>query len=423
MKRKRVLKNTGNIFPLTKQSGVFLLLKDVLKYRKSYIAEKKAENPEQKKVSGKGSLVQWADKVNERANERGFLKGVEKKGIYKLSPIYFLKTFNKERKERELFENIDIANRYKMAKHMAHNEKKRLPLNAVIKRHFNKLDLVKIGLCVGVTIVCITPTVREIYFDIVRDDRPSSQFTTETTLPNKDVPKDEEGNIIEYPVNDEELVKAYDHLEKKILRDFKSRGINLTSIDEIVGIYENDMLHENFGDRKIIEILIKNSEDYYSLQYVKDGGCDVNTEENETRTISALNILLQESSLYSACEMDDEKREILEKIGEENNVFIGDYYEYIEQSGRISYRVPVYTEAKCVTYSISEQDLLSEEDVFVELNDYLDEKNEYFTLSEATLNKTNVKILDACDLALLYKKGIELTDSIVLEENKDLDKV
>ena len=395
MKIKRISPDAKKeLKTLKNHSVLFTLIHDINNFKRVYKEKLVSENPSLKKVKAKGALISWAETTNAKAGNRRYWKAIEKKGFAKSDVGFFLKVFDKEKEERKFFRKINKDNEYRMDQSLKPSFRK-----AFIKKYFNKKFAIRVTSCV-LAFVFLYPTVRSIVMELSRDKRPTASFTVDETLPNREVERDENGDIIEFPVKNEELIKAYEFLENKLSLDLKTRNVQIDNIDEIVSIFENEFTHEQDN---IIEIIVKEGEKYYSLQYIISADETLNIEENDTRTISSFNSLLQRGILYSACEMQDDKQQILHKLNEENNIFVGDYYIHQTQMTQ-KFVVPVYSEIDCKLYSIDEKDVLREDDIYKELIEYLDGKNTYFTISDSIKTKNQyLAVLDACDNAHIQK--------------------
>lgn len=367
--------------------GFFYTIKQVKSYMEDYLKD----HPSDEKMQ---ALVKWADERNELAKEYCLWKVKERKGYLKSDKLYFVRTFKKEYTFNRIQSRMDKENKFKLEQSVKHSYVK------AFLHKYTKPHAVATIAAIIASVIIFYPYVRGIIVDLLRDKRPAAEFAPADTYPNENVPKDEKGNIIEYPVLDQEAIKAYKFFEKKIIKDFKNFGIDINSLDNVIGIYENPLIHESFyesyGVQRIIEIVVSKDGKAYSLQYIHDGDVELNTNENFVRTLSSLNACLSHSYIYNAGQMTPYQKEILDLTGNSKDLYIGDYYEYRKQNGRAEYKIPVYTEETRRTYSIEENDLSSEDDIYDELKDYLNKENDYFTEdAEQTVESKYEAVIDA----------------------------
>lgn len=387
-----------------KTGGFFYTMKQVKSYMEDYLKD----HPSDEKMT---ALVKWADEKNELAKQYCYWKVKERKGFLKSNKLYFIRTFNKEYNLNRLLSKKDKENRFKF------DQKIKPSYSRAFLNKYTRPRAIAIIAFILVNTVLFYPYVRGVILDYLRDKRPPAEFSPADTYPNEKVPRDENGDIIEFPILDKDAIKAYKFFEKKIIKDFKDFGIEINSLDSIIGIYENPLTHEIYGNEKIIEIVVSKEGKAYSLQYIHDGEVEISTKENLVRTLSSLNVCLSRSFIYNASQMTEYQSKLLELTGNSRDLYIGEYYEYRKQNGRAEYKIPVYTESTRRTYSIEEQHLLSEDDIYDELKDCLNKENDYFTEeAEQTIENKYVAVMEA----MAYSQQLISEGSYYLEEEKEL---
>ncbi len=365
--------------------GFFYTMKQVKRYMEGYLKD----HPTDKKME---ALVKWADEKNQLAKQYCYWKAKERKGYLKSDKLYFARTFSKEVTYSRFLSKQDKENRFKFDQNVKPSH-----VRAFLHKYTSSRAVAIIAFILVNTIM-LYPYIRGLILDLSRDKRPAAEFAPADTFPNEEVKRDENGDIIEHPVLDQDAIKAYKFFEKKIIEDFNCFGIKINSLDSVIGIYENPLTHEIYGNEKIVEIVISKDGKFYSLQYIHDGDVEINTNENLVRTLSSLNACLSDSFIYNAGQMTPYFQELLELTGKSRDIYIGDYYEYRKQNGRAEYKIPVYTENTRRTYSIEEQHLLSEDDIYDELKDCLNKENDYFTEeAEQEIESKYTAVMDAID--------------------------
>lgn len=395
------INNKGGTPSINKEINSFIL---------KYISEKISENPTAVPPKKLEAKIAWADMINEDNQKRGLHSFIiQRKGLYKDGRLYFAKTLREERKYRDYLKELDKDNNYDFSQNLDRSYR-RAVLKKLNKKFFTVLT------CCFVAYVVFFPIIRSAYLEWKADRRPPSKYENEDIYPNEDVKRDENGGIIEFPVRNEELQEAHSMLIGKLKRDFEAYGVNLNAIGSIYGIYEHDLGSSADADtRKMIEFLVNSEDKIYSIQYIKDGEIDLNTSENGTRGIMSLLKNLNEGCVYGASELTPEKQEILDKFGGDA-IYVGDYFEFGDtQSGRALYTIPIYSENGCKLYSVPENELLSEDEVYSEFFNFLDNKNEIFTeKAEGEIPQKYSYILSACDRAL----ESYLTELAIVGENE-----
>lgn len=380
---------------LKKKDRPLSLHQEIKRFEKSYLEEKYRLDSNYKSARKIEAKVAWADMINERNKKSGIKSIIEKKGIYKSNRLYFRKTLKDEKKYRVYLKNKDEENEYTLSQRIKYSDKR-----AVLKG-FNKKNCIIVSCCL-IAYAVFYPIVRAKILEWTADRRPPARYEREDLYPNEEVQRTEDGDIIEYPVINEELVEAYSILTNRLKNGFKSYGVDIKGIGDIQGIYEHNMGNDGLlNQSKMIEILVKSEGKLYSIQYVKDGEINLNTSENDTRTISSFIENLFDSYIYGASEITPEKQEILDTMND-NTIYIGDYFAYGDSTtGRALYTIPTYSDTGYKTYSVPENELLSEDDVYLEFLGYLKKENTLFTeKSEEGFQQKYLCVLNACDRAV-----------------------
>ena len=384
--------------------GFFYTIRQVKRYMEEYLKD----HPSDEKIK---ALVKWADEKNELAMQYCYWKVKERKGYLKSDKLYFARTFSKEYTFKRFLSKKDKENRYNFEQNAKPSYVK------AFLHKYTKPRVFAVVTMILVYTIMLYPYVRGVILDLLRDKRPAAEFSPADTFPNEEVKRDENGDIIEHPAHDQDAIKAYKYFEKKIIGDFNEFGIKINSLDSVIGIYENPLTHEIYGNEKIVEIVVSKDGKFYSLQYIHDGDVEINTNENLVRTLSSLNTFLSDSYIYNAGQMTPYFQELLELTGNSRDLYIGEYYEYRKQNGRAEYKIPVYTENTRRTYSIEEQHLLSEDDIYDELKDCLNKENDYFTEeTEQTIENKYVAVMKA----LTYSQQLLSEGAYYHEEEEEL---
>lgn len=248
------------------------------------------------------------------------------------------------------------------------------------------------------------------------DNRPVSSFPTEDLFPNPDIPKDEDGNIIENPVIDKELSRAFLILEKKLLSDAKRFGKKFSFITSIKGIYEHQTLSETSGKKEsIIEIIFEADGKLDSLQYMNFGEAEFNISKNDTKIIMEFFNYLSNCYPYDCYAQDENTTNLLKKL--ETSFFVAKPFKFTYHSNLQEYRIPSYNKDGSFTLFKTDKNYLDNYDIdpLKALEEYIDNKNQLF--SQSTNESEFTTITSACENAL---KIIVKNPEITLEQEANI---
>lgn len=277
-----------------------------------------------------------------------------------------------------------------------------------------KYKITALWLCFGVLAGLLVPNIYK-SLSSKPDNRPVSSFPTEDLFPNPDIPKDEDGNIIENPVIDKELSRAFLILEKKLLSDAKRFGKKFSFITSIKGIYEHQTLSENSGKESIIEILFEADGKINSLQYINFNETQINLFGNDTKNIMEFFNFLPSCYPYNCYTQEDNKAGLLQKLN--SSIFISDPFVFTYHSNIKEYHIVSYNENGSFTLFKTDKNYLDNYDIdpLKALEEYIDNKNQLF--SQSTNESEFTTITSACENAL---KIIANNPEITLEQEANI---
>ena len=260
------------------------------------------------------------------------------------------------------------------------------------------------------TTAFVLSSVVQTYLDFNKSDPTMVQeLDPSITLPNQDVPRDENGLIIVDPVVDEELLASYNFLNKSLLSHMSYFNIYENRISSLLSINEFDLhdssYNETHGNKKYIEILLSTEKSNYLLRYQSsiDPAEIIDTDINDTQTLSSMIAFLQ--SCY--------KDEVL-TFNRNEEVLIGSAFDYIPKQANLQeIRFPVYyydnnsSTVSLRLYAILLNDIYANganiEDANTLLNEYLDGKNNLFKEVDVGSNDKLMEVKEA------YSYASELT--------------
>lgn len=286
--------------------------------------------------------------------------------------------------------------------------KTRLPKNPQLK---NKL--IVSWICFGVLAGLLIPNIYQMITTKV-DNRPISSFPIDNLFPNQDVPKDENGDFIEKPVNYKELAEAFLILEKKLISDAQRFGMEFSSISSILGIYEHKTLDENTGTKSIIEILFLSNNKINSLQYMNFNKTNIDFSLNETNNIMEFFNFMPSCYPLNCYTQEEIKNALIEKIDEA--YYISDPFEFTYHSNLREYHIVAYKKDGSYTVFKTDKNYLDNHNIepLNALMDYLNGKKVDFTFTTDIGISNFNPVTEACDKAINFI--IENPELLLLEQ-------
>lgn len=235
---------------------------------------------------------------------------------------------------------------------------------------------------------------------------PIQAHTPSNTLTNPNVTIDQNGSIVVNPVNNEELAKAYQKLKKTLVNTFNYFGKTGTQVDDILGIWSHRLKHSNHSDEMLIDILVSSGDKNYILRYKTDGLIDeqvLETNYNDTQTISSFIALLQSSYKVSATEVKEH----------DNSWFAAPSFDHTLQSTKLETRIPVYSPDLSLVFTLDPNKATSfyEEGLSLEeaFDLFLKNQNDYFEEHGHINNELLTDVAYACDNAQKLNNSQDLS--------------
>lgn len=275
-----------------------------------------------------------------------------------------------------------------------------------LKQNSNKVLCCAVGVILALTLIASYPSIKQLIIQKNINSLPVEIHAPVEML--SDVEKDPAGQYIENPDSSEELQKAYEFLEEKLLNDANIYEMDIKKINNLYGIYKIDLTNKNFSDDTALQFIVNADGKTLVFEYTALGvdfknGFKVDTNSNNTSTLLSLIENLSNCYPSNIIEQDEQKIELSEKIKTltGKSAIIGDPVIFVENTVSNIYKIPVYQKDSCTLFSIKESVLAENcEDINFEiiyelLSQYLDKNNDFFEKQEINQLEGTQEILEA----------------------------